>query len=72
VAMLVVALLVLVIRHPGDLRGSIAMPRTLASYDAVLLRLSAGVGVLIGPAIVIGLPAWVVSCWSSTAPTCSP
>ena len=35
--------------------------RRLPSYDAVLLWLSAGVVVLIGPAIVAGVPAWVVA-----------
>ena len=60
-AVLVVVLLVLLVRHRLALRGSYDVPRVLPSYDAVLLWTAATVVVLIGPAIVAGVPAWVVA-----------
>jgi arsenical pump membrane protein len=60
-AVLVVVLGVLLLRHRAALRGSYAVPTRLPSYDPVLLWLSAGVVALIGPAILGGAPAWVVA-----------
>ena len=60
-AVLVVVLGVLLVRHRAALRGSYAVPTRLPSYDTVLLWLSAGVVVLIGPAILAGVPPWVVA-----------
>jgi len=64
-AVLVVVLAVLVVRHRRELRGSYPVPRALPSYDPVLLWLAAAVVALIGPAIVVGLPAWVVALGAS-------
>ncbi len=61
VAVLVVVVLVLVIRHRAELRGSYPVPGRLPTHDPVLLRLAASVVALIGPAIVLGLPAWAVA-----------
>ena len=60
-AVLVVVLGVLLVRHRAALRGSYAVPGRLPSYDPVLLWLSATVVVLIGPAILLGAPAWTVA-----------
>ena len=60
-AVLVVVLAVLLLRHRRALRGGYDVPRGLPSHDPVLLWLSAAVVVAIGPAIVIGTPAWVVA-----------
>ena len=60
-AVLVVVVAVLVVRHRRELRGSYAVPSGLPAYDPVLLWLAAAVVLLIGPAIVLGLPAWVVA-----------
>jgi arsenical pump membrane protein len=60
-AVLVVVLGVLLLRHRAALRGSYAVPTRLPSYDPVLLWLSAVVVVLIGPAILAGVPAWLVA-----------
>jgi arsenical pump membrane protein len=64
-AILVVVIAVLVVRHRRELRGSYPVPRRLPSYDPVLLWLAATVVVLIGPAIVLGLPAWLVALGAS-------
>lgn len=60
-AVLVVVVLVLVLRHRRALRGSYEVPTGLPSYDPVLLWTAALVVLLIGPAIVVGLAAWLVS-----------
>jgi arsenical pump membrane protein len=60
-AVLVVVVGVLVIRHRRELRGSYAVPTGLPAYDQVLLWLAVVVVVLFGPAVVLGLPAWVVA-----------
>ena len=60
-AVLVVVIGVLLLRHRRALRGSYEVPRTLPTYDPVLLWLSVSVVVLIGPAVVLGVPAWLVS-----------
>ncbi len=67
VAVLVVVIAVLVVRHRRELRGSYAVPRGLPSYDPVLLWLAVVVVVLIGPAILLGLAAWVVALGASVA-----
>jgi len=60
-AVLLVVVATLVLRHRVALRGSYEVPRRLPSYDPVLLWVSAVVVALIGPAIVLGLDAWVVA-----------
>ena len=60
-AVLVVVIGVLLLRHRRALRGAYEVPRTLPAYDPVLLWLSVSVVVLIGPAVVLGVPAWLVS-----------
>jgi arsenical pump membrane protein len=60
-AVLAVVLAVLLLRHRRELRGRYAVPRGLPAYDPVLLTLAALVVLLIGPAIVAGVPAWVVA-----------
>jgi arsenical pump membrane protein len=60
-AVLAVVLAVLLLRHRRSLVGRYEVPRGLPSYDPVLLWLAAGVVFLIGPAIVLGVPAWVVA-----------
>jgi arsenical pump membrane protein len=60
-AVLVVVLLVLLVRHRTALRGRYAVPRMLPTHDRLLVRLSAVVVVAIGPAIVLGVPAWAVA-----------
>jgi arsenical pump membrane protein len=60
-AVLVVVVAVLVFRHRRELRGSYPVPGRLPAYDPVLLWLAAAVVALIGPAILFGLPAWVVA-----------
>jgi arsenical pump membrane protein len=60
-AVLVVVVAVLVLRHRRELRGSYPVPARLPSYDRVLLWLAATVVALIGPAIVLGVPAWAVA-----------
>ena len=60
-AVIAVVLVVLLLRHRRELRGSYAVPTGLPAYDPVLLWLAAAVVLLIGPAIVLGVPAWVVS-----------
>jgi arsenical pump membrane protein len=64
-AVLLVVAAVLVIRHRRELRGSYTVPGRLPSHDPVLLWLAATVVVLIGPAIILGLPAWVVALGAS-------
>jgi arsenical pump membrane protein len=64
-AVLAVVVAVLVLRHRRELRGSYVVPRTLPSYDPVLLWLAAAVVVLVGPAIVLGLAAWAVALGAS-------
>ena len=66
-AILVVVLAVLLLRHRRELRGRYDVPRGLPAYDPVLLGTAAAVVVLIGPAIVVGLPAWVVALLASVA-----
>jgi arsenical pump membrane protein len=66
-AVLVVVLAVLVVRHRRELRGSHPVPRDLPSYDRVLLWLAASVVVLIGPAVVVGVPTWVVALAAAVA-----
>lgn len=60
-AVLAVVLVVLLVRHRRALRGTYDVPGTLPAYDRVLLWTAASVVVLIGPAIVLGLPAWLVA-----------
>jgi arsenical pump membrane protein len=60
-AVLVVVLVVLLVRHRVALRGGYDVPRTLPTFDPALLWLSLVVVVAIGPAIVLGVPAWVVA-----------
>jgi arsenical pump membrane protein len=60
-AVLLVVLVVLLVRHRVALRGSYDVPRVLPSYDPVLLWTAAVVVVGIGPAIVAGLAAWIVA-----------
>jgi arsenical pump membrane protein len=60
-AILVVVVAVLVIRHRRELRGTYPVPRRLPSYDPVLLWLAAVVVGFIGPAIIVGVPAWLVA-----------
>jgi arsenical pump membrane protein len=60
-AILVVVVTVLVIRHRRELRGSYPVPNRLPAYDRVLLWIAAAVVVLIGPAILLGVPAWAVA-----------
>lgn len=64
-AVLVVVIGVLLVRYRRDLRGSYVVPTDLPAYDPMLLWLSATVVLLIGPAIVVGLPAWVVALGAS-------
>ena len=45
----------------GSCAGRYPVPRTLPSFDPALLWLAALVVVLIGPAIVVGVPAWLVA-----------
>ena len=60
-AVLVVVLGVLLLRHRRALRGSYAVPRGCRRTTAVLLWLAAVVVLLIGPAILAGVPAWMVA-----------
>ena len=60
-AVLVVVLVVLLLRHRRTLTGSYEIPRGLPDHDRLLLRLSVAVVLLIGPAIVVGVPAWLVA-----------
>ncbi|MCW2866808.1 MAG: hypothetical protein JWR20_996 [Marmoricola sp.] len=60
-AVLVVVVAVLVVRHRAALRGSYAVPTGLPEHDRVLLVTATAVVVLFGPAIVLGLEAWVVA-----------
>jgi arsenical pump membrane protein len=64
-AVLLVVVAVLVLRHRRELRGSYPVPSGLPPYDPVLLWLAAIVVVLIGPAIILGVPAWVVALGAS-------
>jgi arsenical pump membrane protein len=60
-AVLVVVVGVLLLRHRRALRGGYAVPHGLPEHDRVLLVTAVAVVVLFGPAILVGLPAWVVS-----------
>ncbi|WP_248583142.1 SLC13 family permease [Nocardioides sp. InS609-2] len=60
-AILVVVMAVLLVRHRRAITGSYVVPRTLPPYDPVLLWTAAVVVALIGPAVVVGTPAWVVA-----------
>ena len=60
-AVLVVVAGVLLLRHRRALAGAYGVPRELPAHDPVLLRLAAVVVVLIGVAIVLGVPAWLVA-----------
>jgi arsenical pump membrane protein len=60
-AVLVVVVGVLLLRHRGALRGSYVVPTALPPHDLGLLGLATAVVVLIGPAIVLGAPAWSVA-----------
>ena len=66
-AVLVVVVTVLLVRHRTALRGSYDVPRGLPSYDAPLLWLSVAVVAGIGPAIVAGVPAWIVALVAAVA-----
>ncbi len=66
-AVLVVVVGVLLVRHRRELRGSYPVPGELPAYDPVLLWLAVAVVLLIGPAIVLGVPAWVVALGASVA-----
>jgi arsenical pump membrane protein len=61
IAVLVVVLVVLLVRYRLALRGSYDVPQLLPSHDRVLVWTAATVVVAIGPAIVAGVPAWVVA-----------
>ena len=60
-AILAVVVIVLVIRHRRELRGSYPVPSRLPAYDPVLLWLAVVVVALTGPAILHGVPAWTVA-----------
>lgn len=60
-AVLLVVITVLLVRHRHDLRGSYPVPTRLPTYDPVLLWLAIAVVVLIGPAIIVEVPAWLVA-----------
>ena len=60
-AVLAVVVVVLLLRHRRALVGRYEVPRDLPAHDAVLLWTATLVVVLIGPAIVVGLPAWSVA-----------
>ncbi|SDT16409.1 arsenite efflux membrane protein ArsB [Nocardioides scoriae] len=60
-AVLAAVLLVLLVRHRAALRGRYDVPRELPEVDRVLVRLAAVVVLLIGPAVVLGVPAWLTS-----------
>lgn len=60
-AVLAVVIGVLLLRHRRALAGRYAVPRSLPSYDPVLLWGAVTVVLLVGPAIVVGLPAWLVA-----------
>jgi arsenical pump membrane protein len=60
-AILVVVLAVLLVRHRLALRGSYDVPQVLPSHDRVLVWTAVIVVVAIGPAIVAGVAAWVVA-----------
>jgi arsenical pump membrane protein len=60
-AVLAVVLVVLLVRHRVALRGTYAVPRRLPEHDRPLLWLAAAVVVAIGPAIVLGVVAWLVA-----------
>ncbi len=66
-AVLVVVLGVLLVRHRVALRGRYDVPRVLPTYDPVLLWLAATVVALIGPAILLGVPAWAVALAAAVA-----
>lgn len=58
---LVVVAGVLLVRHRAALRGGYDVPTRLPAHDPVLLRTAIGVVTAIGPAIIAGLPAWLVA-----------
>ncbi|MDN4163237.1 SLC13 family permease [Nocardioides abyssi] len=58
---LAVVLVVLGLRHRTALAGTYAVPRTLPSYDAVLVAGSATVALGIAVATVLGAPAWAAA-----------
>lgn len=58
---LLVVVGVLVLRYRRQLAGRYTVPRGLPAHDPVLLRLAAAVVVLIGAAVVGGIPAWEVA-----------
>ena len=60
-AVLVVVLGVLLLRHRRALRGGYDVPRTLPEHDRPLVVLAATVVLLIGPAVVAGVTAWIVA-----------
>ncbi|RKS73973.1 arsenical pump membrane protein [Motilibacter peucedani] len=60
-ALLVVTLAVLLLRHRRTLRGRYSTPPEVAVEDRVLLRLSAVVTLAVGPLLVAGLAPWVVA-----------
>ncbi len=60
-AVLVVVLVVLLLRHRRALRGGYAVPRRLPAHDRGLVVLAATVVLLIGPAVVAGVTAWIVA-----------
>ena len=60
-AVLVVVPVVLLLRHRRRLTGSYEIPHGLPEHDRLLLRVAVAVVLLIGPAIVVGVPAWVVA-----------
>jgi arsenical pump membrane protein len=60
-AVLVVVLVVLLLRHRRALRGGYEVPRGLPEHDRVLVVLAAAVVVLIGTAVVAGVTAWVAA-----------
>lgn len=66
-AVLVVVIAVLLVRHRRELRGSYPVPTGLPAYDPVLLWLAVAVVVLIGPEIIVGVPAWLVALGASVA-----
>lgn len=61
VVVLVVVLVVLGWRHRAALTGRYVVPRTLPSYDAVLVAGSATVALAIAVATVLGVAAWAAA-----------
>lgn len=60
-AVLVAVVAVLLLRFGTDLRGRYVVPSHLPAHDPVLLWLSVVVVALVGPAVLFGVPAWLVA-----------